>query len=179
MPCREQWGPWCWWDEAFHSRWWSLAKETGAVRLEGFSHWRRMTDWGSFTQSLAFSRLRLCLENQVVCPASSCWCCHTYVAWLLYHIPQWYVPEASIQLGPYFIVIAYFIETLLILANFPNRASSYLLIQKLSSDNRWLQDGPSSKPIHPRYPMSKIPQVNTFYLFIIIIFNEEVGGIQL
>ena len=37
-----------------------------------------------------------------------------------------------------------FIDTLLILAYFPNRASSYLLIQKLSSDNRWLQYGPSS-----------------------------------
>ena len=49
----------------FHSRWWSLAKETGAARLEVFSHWRRMTGWGSFTQSLPFSWLGLCLENQV------------------------------------------------------------------------------------------------------------------
>lgn len=126
-------------------------------------------DWfrGSFAQSLPVSwpcRFRELSEE--VRPASSCCCCHTYIGWVF--VPHFTVacPWGRHTWGPYFIVIANFIEALLLLANLPSRENSYFLIQKLSPDNRWLQYGPSSKPIHLWFPKSKVPQVNICYLFI-------------
>ena len=146
----------------FHSRWWSLAKETGAVRLEVFSHWRRMTGWGSFTQSLPFSWLCLCLENQVKRSVQL-----PPVGAAILMLPGFCTTfRSGMSLRPAY-ARAIFHSNCLFHWD-PNRANSYLLIQKLSSDNRWLQYGPTSKPIHPWYPMSKIPQVNIITFFFLM-----------
>lgn len=75
--------------------------------------------------------------------------------------------------GPNFIVTAYFIDTLLMLAYFPNRASSYLI------QNFLLIIGDYNMALlhHPPMISNEQNSPGEYFILLFFFFNEEVGEI--